>query len=86
MTPSDLTPIVHQATKNAAADRSWCLLSPAQVLALCHAHVDALERMREIAALTVECKALLADNHLAHQPRNVRAVLREIEELALDKL
>ena len=81
----DMSPIVHQATTNRRAQRSWCLLRPDNVLQLADEYLRAVQerddlrrRLAEIAALVPPALAAWAD----HNRENVRDALVSIEEIA----
>ena len=81
----DMSPIVHQATTNRRAKRSWCLLHPDNVLQLAGAYLSAVKerddlrrRLAEIAALVPPA---LVDGVCNYRPE-LHEKLEEIGEIA----
>ena len=78
----NLTPLRQQAERQAAADRSWCLIHPDQALELYTEWMRMYTALALIRQAAEKARVELADHHL----EAVRGTLGEIESLAtLDK-
>ena len=81
----DMSPIVHQATTNRRAKRSWCLLHPDNVLQLADEYLSAVQerddlrrRLAEIEGRARRAQYILVDGN----QEDARSLLVSIEEIA----
>jgi hypothetical protein len=89
MNPATLQPVIHQAQRNQAANRTWRLLRPSLVIELVEAAVrleDAERRLAQVAQLADEANIALPDHHLGVVREKLDAILHLTNFVGCDRI